>query len=47
MWLFNKKQKEMEQIVLEIDILHNDMNNLSKSYVEIKDILNKREGKKR
>ena len=45
--LFNKKQKEMEQIVLEIDILHNDMNNLSKSYVEIKDILNKREGKKR
>ncbi len=45
--LFNKKQKEMEQMVLEIDILHNDMNNLSKSYVEIKDILNKREGKKR
>ena len=45
--LFNKKQKEMGQMVLEIDILHNDMNNLSKSYVEIKDILNKREGKKR
>ena len=45
--LFNKKQKEMEQMVLEIDILHNDINNLSKSYVEIKDILNKREGKKR
>ena len=45
--LFNEKQKEMEKIVLEIDVLHNDMNNLSKSYVEIKDILNKREGKKR
>lgn len=43
--LFNAKQKEMEKIVLEIDVLHNDMNNLSKSYVEIKDILNKREGK--
>lgn len=44
--LFNMKQKEMEKIVSEIDVLHNDMNNLSKSYVEIKDILNKREGKK-
>ena len=44
--LFNVKQKEMEKIVSEIDVLHNDMNNLSKSYVEIKDILNKREGKK-
>lgn len=44
--LFNTKQKEMEKIVSEIDVLHNDMNNLSKSYVEIKDILNKREGKK-
>ena len=44
--LFNTKQKEMEKIVSEIDILHNDMNNLSKSYVEIKKILNKREGKK-
>jgi len=44
--LFNAKQKEMEKIVSEIDILHNDMNNLSKSYVEIKKILNKREGKK-
>ena len=43
--LFNEKQKEMEKIVLEIDVLHNDMNNLSKSYVEIKDILNKRQGK--
>lgn len=43
--LFNAKQKEMEKIVLEIDVLHNDMNNLSKSYVEIKDILNKRQGK--
>ena len=44
--LFNTKQKEMEKIVSEIDVLHNDMNNLSKSYVEIKHILNKREGKK-
>lgn len=44
--LFNTKQKEMGKIVSEIDVLHNDMNNLSKSYVEIKDILNKREGKK-
>ena len=44
--LFNAKQKEMEKIVSEIDVLHNDMNNLSKSYVEIKHILNKREGKK-
>jgi hypothetical protein len=44
--LFNAKQKEMEKIVSEIDVLHNDMNNLSKSYVEIKKILNKREGKK-
>ena len=43
--LFNAKQKEMEKIVSEIDVLHNDMNNLSKSYVEIKDILNKRQGK--
>ena len=43
--LFNAKQKEMEKIVSEIDVLHNDMNHLSKSYVEIKDILNKREGK--
>ena len=44
--LFNAKQKEMEKIVSEIDVLHNDMNNISKSYVEIKHILNKREGKK-
>ena len=44
--LFNAKQKEMEKIVSEIDVLHNDMNNLSKSYVEIKDILKKTEGKK-
>ena len=44
--LFNEKQKEMEKIVSEIDVLHNDMNNLSKSYVEIQHILNKREGKK-
>ena len=44
--LFNAKQKEMEKIVSEIDVLHNDMNNLSKSYVEIRHILNKREGKK-
>ena len=44
--LFNAKQKEMEKIVSEIDVLHNDMNNLSKSYVEIKHMLNKREGKK-
>lgn len=44
--LFNAKQKEMEKIVSEIDVLHNDMNNLSKSYVEIKKILDKREGKK-
>jgi len=45
--LFNEKQKEMEKTILEIDVLHNDMNNLSKSYVEIKDIVNKREGKKK
>ena len=37
----------MEKIVSEIDVLHNSMNELSKTYVEIKDILDKREGKKR
>ena len=37
----------MGKIVLKIDELHNSMNELSKTYVEIKDILDKREGKKR
>ena len=44
---FKLKQDEMRKIVLKIDELHNSMNELSKTYVEIKDILNKREGKKR
>ena len=44
---FKLKQNEMEKIVSEIDVLHNSMNELSKTYVEIKDILDKREGKKR
>ena len=44
---FKLKQSEMEKIVSEIDVLHNSMNELSKTYVEIKDILDKREGKKR
>ena len=44
---FKLKQNEMEQIVKEIDVLHKSMNELSNTYVEIKDILDKREGKKR
>lgn len=44
---FKLKQNEMEKIVSEIDVLHNSMIELSKTYVEIKDILDKREGKKR
>ena len=44
---FKLKQDEMGKIVLKIDELHNSMNELSKTYVEIKDILDKREGKKR
>ena len=44
---FKLKQNEMEKSVSEIDVLHNSMNELSKTYVEIKDILDKREGKKR
>ena len=44
---FKLKQDEMRKIVLKIDELHNSMNELSKTYVEIKDILDKREGKKR
>ena len=44
---FKLKQNEMEKIVSERDVLHNSMNELSKTYVEIKDILDKREGKKR
>ena len=44
---FKLKQDEMGKIVLKIDELHNSMNELSKTYIEIKDILDKREGKKR
>ena len=44
---FKLKQYEMGKIVLKIDELHNSMNELSKTYVEIQDILYKREGKKR
>lgn len=44
---FKIKQDEMGKIVLKIDELHNSMNELSKTYVEIQDILYKREGKKR
>ena len=44
---FKLKQDEMGKIVLKIDELHNSMNELSKTYVEIKDILDKSEGKKR
>ena len=44
---FKLKQDEMGKIVLKIDELHNSMNELSKTYVEIQDILDKREGKKR
>lgn len=44
---FKLKQDEMEKIVLKIDELHNSMTELSKTYVEIQDILYKREGKKR
>ena len=44
---FKLKQDEMRKIVLKIDELHNSMNELSKTYVEIQDILYKREGKKR
>ena len=44
---FKLKQDEMGKIVLKIDELHNSMNELSKTYVEIKNILDKREGKKR
>ena len=44
---FKLKQDEMGKIVLKIDELHNSMNELSKTYVEIRDILYKREGKKR
>ena len=42
---FNARQTEMEEIVSKIDVLHKEMNNLSKSYIEIKKILDKREGK--
>ena len=44
---FKLTQDEMGKIVLKIDELHNSMNELSKTYVEIQDILDKREGKKR
>ena len=44
---FKLKQDEMGKIVLKIDELHNSMNELSKTYVEIQDILYKSEGKKR
>lgn len=44
---FKLKQDEMKKIVLKIDELHNSMTELSKTYVEIQDILYKREGKKR
>ena len=42
---FNARQTEMEEIVSKIDVLHEEMNNLSKSYIKIKKILDKREGK--
>lgn len=42
---FNARQTEMEEIVSKIDVLHEEMNDLSKSYIEIKKILDKREGK--
>lgn len=42
---FNARQTEMEEVVSKIDVLHEEMNNLSKSYIKIKKILDKREGK--
>ena len=42
---FNSRQTEMEEVVSKIDVLHEEMNDLSKSYIEIKKILDKREGK--
>lgn len=43
---FGEKQSELKNIVSKIDELHNELNDLSKTYNNIKDILYKREGKK-
>ena len=42
---FNKKQDEMKNLVAQMDVLHIELDNISKNYVEITKILNKREGK--
>lgn len=43
---FSKKQQKMKDAVKEIDDLNESLKELSRQYVDIKNILNKREGKK-
>lgn len=42
---FNESQEEMKKIIEKIDELNNKMTTSSQSYIEIKKILNKREGR--
>jgi len=42
---FKQKQKEMEKHVNMIEELDKEMRNISSEYIEIEEILNKREGK--
>jgi uncharacterized coiled-coil DUF342 family protein len=42
---FSAAQEEMRGLVDKIDELNAKMSEMSKSYIEIKEILNKREGK--
>lgn len=42
---FNLSQQEMKKLVDKIDELNSKMSTMSSSYIEIKEILNKREGK--
>lgn len=43
---FSEKQQKMKDAVKEIDDLNESLKELSRQYVDIKNILNKREGKK-
>lgn len=44
---FADKQKELKETVNQIDLLNNELLEMSKTYNDIKLILNKREGKNR
>lgn len=44
---FQTKQGRMKEVITELESLDKEMNDLSRSYVKIKEILDRREGKKK